>query len=945
MKILSWNCRGLGRAPTIRSLLHLSKQEKPDVVFLIETKCGQQRVEQLKRRLCMDDSFSIDSHRASGGLALFWKQHIDLEILSSNRHFIDSMVKLDNGIAFFLTSVYGDPVRENRQQVWDQLMQLGVERQSDWMCHGDFNSFLSWREKEGGNPTEPRDTVGFQNLVDSCELLDLPTHGPLFTWNNKRRGAANIRIKLDRALANQSWRSSFPDAAVYIRSSTNSDHCPLIIDSEGGRFKGHRPFRFESMWFRHPDCKPTAISAWSSPISNTENPPLFQKMEKCIPVFRKWNKEVFGHVQTKIKKLEEELVLIQSGPITDDNQVKEHDLSATLNEELKREEELWRQKSRNQWLQQGDRNTSFFHLSTIQRRGSNRILRLKTENDAWTQSDDEIYQVINEYYTQIFHSEGVDQDALSFVLNTIQPKVTEEMNVRLCAVPTMEEVALALKAMGPLKAPGPDGLPPAFFQRFWDFTKEDVYSFTCNFFRTGSLPLHCNDTLLCLIPKCTNPETADQYRPISLCAVVVKIVTKIMASRLKDVMEILVSTAQSAFIPGRSISDNIYTAHEVFNYINKKKKGKQMFLALKLDMKKAYDRVEWEFLEKVLLQYGFSSHWVTMVMSCLRTVTYKLLINGAVRGTVIPTRGIRQGDPLSPALFILCSQALSSVISLSQRSGLLRASHFKLPITHHNHLKKAATKFYWGDGSDKNKIHWISWLRLCHSKERGGLGFRDPTLHNKALLVKVAWRFWYEPDTAWAKFMKSIYFPNCEFLNAKLGTNPSWAWRSIVVGREVLRSGLIWRIGTGENIHIWKDNWLPSLPGYKLHHPPLEDCPFTHVSEFIDPQSRCWNRTLIDRDIHHSERPAIYQIQISLFETQDKQVWGPTKQGLFTVKSAYHFLCNMWTEKELERPSSSTSHRWREVPTDVWKAIWNCSTLPKVKNFLWRACANGLARP
>ncbi|XP_042515190.1 uncharacterized protein LOC122089498 [Macadamia integrifolia] len=571
----------------------------------------------------------------------------------------------------------------------------------------------------------------------------------------------------------------------------------------------------------------------------------------------------------------------------------------------------------------------------------------------------------------------------------------------------MEEVALALKAMGPLKAPGPDGLPPAFFQRFWDFTKEDVYSFACNFFRTGSLPLHCNDTLLCLIPKCTNPETADQYRPISLCAVVVKIVTKIMASRLKDVMEILVSTAQSAFIPGRSISDNIYTAHEVFNYINKKKKGKQMFLALKLDMKKAYDRVEWEFLEKVLLQYGFSSHWVTMVMSCLRTVTYKLLINGAVRGTVIPTRGIRQGDPLSPALFILCSQALSSVISLSQRSGLLRgirvrnrsvpitnllfaddcllfsqmkldeichlkhcletyckwledpspltcrkvafslanyaASHFKLPITHHNHLKKAATKFYWGDGSDKNKIHWISWLRLCHSKERGGLGFRDPTLHNKALLVKVAWRLWYKPDTAWAKFMKSIYFPNCEFLNAKLGTNPSWAWRSIVVGREVLRSGLIWRIGTGENIHIWKDNWLPSLPGYKLHHPPLEDCPFTHVSEFIDPQSRWWNRTLIDRDIHHSERPAIYQIQISLFETQDKQVWGPTKQGLFTVKSAYHFLCNMWTEKELERPSSSTSHRWREVPTDVWKAIWNCNTLPKVKNFLWRACANGLA--
>ncbi|XP_043717887.1 uncharacterized protein LOC122665818 [Telopea speciosissima] len=469
------------------------------------------------------------------------------------------------------------------------------------------------KEKEGGNRPASREITQFRSMVESCELIDLPTHGPQFTWSNKRQGGANITIKLDRALANHAWRTTFPDTAVLVQAALNSDHCPLIIDSEGGKFKGQRPFRFKSIWFRHLECKQTAMTAWAPVATTDATPILFKKMQRCKLIFKRWNKEVFGHVQTKIQNLKGELEDLQGGPIFDGYYSKEQELSMLLNEELEKEEELWRQKSR-------------------------------------------------AYYSNIFQFEGIDHDALQLVLESIQPQISPEVNEALCGIPILEEMQAALTAMAPLKALGPNGLPPAFFQKFWDFTHSDVYDFVCNFFSSGTLPLHCNDTYLCLVPKCSNPESADQYRPISLCAVAVKIISKIMANKLKEALEILISPAQSAFIPGRSISDNIFVAHEVFNYIIRKKKGKQKFLALKLDMRKAYDLVEWEFIEQLLLRFGFASHWVNMVMACLRSVTYRLVINGAVRGCVIPSRGIRQGDQLSPALFILCSQALSSVL-------------------------------------------------------------------------------------------------------------------------------------------------------------------------------------------------------------------------------------------------------------------------------------------
>src|SRR6266540_7483338 len=171
--------------------------------------------------------------------------------------------------------------------------------------------------------------------------------------------------------------------------------------------------------------------------------------------------------------------------------------------------------------------------------------------------------------------------------------------------------------MAPSKAPGVDGFTAGFFQRHWDILKDDVVQAVLDFLNGGILPVGMNDTSITLIPKVRHPQKISQYRPISLCPILYKIGAKCIANRLWVFLDDIIGQEQSAFVPRRLITDNVLIAYETVHAMRRKKNGKNYMATVKLDMMKAYDRVEWHYLEAIMLKLGFNDSLVRLVMKCV----------------------------------------------------------------------------------------------------------------------------------------------------------------------------------------------------------------------------------------------------------------------------------------------------------------------------------------
>ena len=166
-------------------------------------------------------------------------------------------------------------------------------------------------------------------------------------------------------------------------------------------------------------------------------------------------------------------------------------------------------------------------------------------------------------------------------------------------------------------------------------------------------------------------QKVTDLRPISLCNVVYKVVSKVLANRLREVLPQIITPNQSAFFLGRLISDNILIAYELTHFLVNKREGKVGYAAIKLDMSKAYDRVEWCFLERMIRQLWFHERWISLIMECVTTVRYRVKVNGDLSESFTPRRGLRQGDPLSPYLFLLCAEAFSALFRKGEEEGLI----------------------------------------------------------------------------------------------------------------------------------------------------------------------------------------------------------------------------------------------------------------------------------
>ncbi|CAA7050644.1 unnamed protein product [Microthlaspi erraticum] len=376
------------------------------------------------------------------------------------------------------------------------------------------------------------------------------------------------------------------------------------------------------------------------------------------------------------------------------------------------EESFWKQRSRQLWLALGDKNTEYFHAAAKGRKTINKFSVIVDEENNVVYEEEKITKVITDFYTDLFTSQ--EGECHETVWKALEPRITEEMNEKLTQTPTAEEVREACFSIHPGKAPGPDGFSACFFQSNWSVVKEKVTAEIQEFFTSRTLPLHINATHVRLIPKITSPKRVADYRPIALCNVYFKIISKILTLRLQPVLNEIVTENQSAFVPQRAISDNVLITHETLLYLKTSKAKVRCYMAVKTDMSKAYDRIEWNFVKKIMERLGFSTKWIQWIMQCLTTVTYCYLINGSAQGHVTPSRGLRQGDPLSPYVFILCSEVLSGLCNKAQQEGTLPGIRVATRSPRVNHLLFADDTMFFCRSDTKSCIEL---MKIIHKYE------------------------------------------------------------------------------------------------------------------------------------------------------------------------------------------------------------------------------------
>eukprot|EP00253_Pinus_taeda_P006972 PITA_06972 len=828
--------------------------------------------------------FAIDSSGHSGGLAIGNKEG---RIKCSNSWGLKQAMGMevtspDFPFPFLIVNIYGRC--QGREFFWSDFLAKSLMNSPLMVLGGDLNFSLGRAEAWGPSAREDPLTDFFSQAFLDKKLTDPSPTKLKPTWRNRRSGEDRIAKRLDRFLISEGLIQKVPLFRQWVEV-WNFDHFPIFLDLSFPPPKPPAPFKFNSSWLQDPSFVNLFKSTWIHPAQNANESKSFLFMENLKRLKKatiSWAKERQKKQNEDLIKIREELKALESvdadGYSTQASKDRILSLEKSQNQILLAKEEEWRLKSRAIWLKSGDENTSFFHNYAKGRKFTNTIWSLKDEEGRAVKYFSDLSGLGQRHFQSLFSDSG--EATIGEVMRTAQCFLSffEEDEAEELTIPvTKDEVESAMKNMGKDKSPSPDGWTIELFLHFFDLIGSEITEVVEESTLKGEIYRPFNSTFIALIPKKDEPDTFKDFRPISLCNCIYKIIAKVIASRLVPILSKNISMEQFGFLEGRQIHEAIGVAQEVLHSIKQKKKKGSI---VKIDLSKAYDRINWLYLRMLLTHLGFNYSFVSWIMGCITNVSFAILINGAASPFFKSQRGLRQGCLLSPLLFLLVAEGLSRLIHKARRSDKIKGIEvaINLYITHLlfvddiliftngslNEMKEYKNIFdlfmkatgmqinsrksevcvtgfnrrecsrisnlfpyqiqpldspfkylgFWLNLDSYKKEDW-NWIIAKLEARISHWSFRWLSRAGRVTLIKSVL---LAIPVYWAALTWIPKVPLEDWIRCqeKKPKHSSVIWKATVEAFHVIEQGLAWKVGDGQNVRIGRDPWVGCNASYAL---------------------------------------------------------------------------------------------------------------------------------
>ncbi|XP_062080593.1 uncharacterized protein LOC133785361 [Humulus lupulus] len=444
-----------------------------------------------------------------------------------------------------------------------------------------------------------------------------------------------------------SWVDTFPDSEARFNWDVISDHCYCIIKTVTVQILGARPFKYFNMWADHQELRSTVLQNWSDPSEASGLQRILKKLHRLKSVLLQFNRVKVGDVakqfsEAKVKYQQAQLYL-QQDPHLVSLQLAEKEACVEFGRQSRMYESFLRQRSKITWLRFGDENTSYFHASLKQRKDGNWITSFMDDTGQVNDNYEEVVAYFINHFKGFFGSPSSATTRIEQDCFTQGAVLTLEQQLGLILPFTKNDVKESLFSIHSIKSPDPDGYGSRFFKALWKDIGDEISEAILTFFDRGELPHDLNNTIISLIPKVDTPSKAADYR------------------LLDRVLLVLVRQNQGAFIKNRLFVHNILILQDLLKGYTRKNVSPRCLI--KIDLSKAYDYLDWVFWEDLLKSFCFLSRFIQWIMVCLTSIYYTLLMNERLQGGFCGRKGLRQGDLISPLLFVLVMEYLTRLLS------------------------------------------------------------------------------------------------------------------------------------------------------------------------------------------------------------------------------------------------------------------------------------------